>query len=293
MKRLTAPAYAKLNLALEVIGRYKNGYHSIETIFQTVTLADEVTVTLGDPGIHLECQDLGLPPEENLACKAALAYYRFIEKPPAVTISIQKKIPVGAGLGGGSADAACVLRILSQMEKPVGRGDLHRLAATVGSDVPFLLCGGTAYGTGRGELCEPLPTPPLTLALLSPPFSISTSWAYQALDQEGLQRPGKEFKDDNKSSRGIREALLRREWDLIPSFLHNSFEPVVFREYPQLLQAKKRLAEMNLKPLLSGSGSSLFFPVPSEEWVKSSWNEIQDTFRSFRLFLVKTQERLS
>lgn len=177
-------APAKINLNLRVLGRNEaTGFHDIETWMVPVTLADGLRVELtGTPGIQLTCSDPALDAGAgNLAWRAADLFLREAGHPGGAVIELHKTIPHGAGLGGGSSDAAAVLRALNELTgEPLPAPRLAALAAQIGSDVPFFLGGGAAVARGRGELLEPRPLPhALDLLLLKPPFPVETAWAYR------------------------------------------------------------------------------------------------------------------
>ena len=153
-------AFAKLNLTLEVLGRRGDGYHEVRTILQTVDLADQLEIR-PYPSLRVECDDPALNGEANLAWRAAKALARSRSIQPRASIFIQKRIPVGMGLGGGSSDAAAALIALNQLwGLSLGAEELAQVAAELGSDVPFFLWGGTALAEGRGERVKPLPPLP-------------------------------------------------------------------------------------------------------------------------------------
>ena len=156
VETLVVKAPAKINLGLEVIGKRADGYHDIVTIFQEIALADELELTLNEEGITFSVDDPSLPTDaENLAYRAASLFFENYSKKCGVEIKLIKKIPHQAGLGGGSSDAAAVLKGLNQLcNKPYSADDLAQIALKLGSDVPFFLRGGTAYATGRGEILE-------------------------------------------------------------------------------------------------------------------------------------------
>ena len=179
------PARAKLNLYLEIVGKRADGYHELRTLFQTVDLADEVRVVLGgEPGTRCVVEGAELPTDErNLAVRAANEWRRAMGSPAGVTLRITKRIPIGGGLGGGSSDAAAVLRCLeASARSPNDRldaGRLHELAGSLGADVPFLLEGGFAEASGRGDVIVTLPSPPpVTYVLIVPPFGTETAKVY-------------------------------------------------------------------------------------------------------------------
>ena len=203
MKELTEGAFAKVNLTLDVLDKREDGYHNLRSIMQTVSLHDDVHVTVGCEGWQIHCYREVLPPDadentepelvtcglpqdrKNLAWKAAEAFYaRIGKKPEGLEIFINKRIPLEAGLGGGSADAAAVLRALNRAyDSPLSIPALCELGAQVGSDVPFCVMGGTALVEGKGELLTRLPpAPEFFVVICKPDFSVSTPELYQGLD---------------------------------------------------------------------------------------------------------------
>jgi 4-diphosphocytidyl-2-C-methyl-D-erythritol kinase len=184
MTSVSLRAYAKINLYLEVLGRGTNGFHQLETIFQSVDLFDEVEINYGgEPGLRLHCNQPDIPADErNLAWRAAAA---FMAGHPSegVAIHLRKGIPHGAGLGGGSSDAAAVLRALAHLRPHWhDESSLQRLASALGSDVPFFLHGGTALGENRGELITLLPDlNPLPITICMPNVHLATPGVFQAL----------------------------------------------------------------------------------------------------------------
>ena len=244
--QIAAPA--KINLNLRVLGRNKaTGYHDIETWMAPVTLADELRVELtGSPGITLACTDPDLDNGSgNLAWKAAELFLRETKHDGGAAIELHKHIPHGAGLGGGSSDAAAVLKALNEQAGcPLDAKALETFAAQLGSDVPFFIRGHAAMARGRGEMLEKKPLPAaLDLLLLKPPFPVPTAWAYAAY-ADGKFCPA--------------------EWtgpqlhDGIEIF--NDLERAVFRKYLLLPVMKQWLLEHSLVAAagMSGSGSCIF-----------------------------------
>ena len=173
MRTLSGPAPAKINLGLRVLNRGSDGYHELRTIFQTISLADQLRVAYdpgGDGAVALDCDDTSLSTRNNLAVRAAESLLRAGGWPGAVAIELKKRIPAGAGLGGGSSDAGAVLLALRRLLKPRPHSKmLAEVAAELGSDVPFFLQGGTAVGLGRGEEVCPLPDQPRRWLVLVAP----------------------------------------------------------------------------------------------------------------------------
>lgn len=241
-------APAKINLNLRVLGKnHHTGFHDIETWMAPLTLADELLVeTSTAPGIQLSCSGAELPENEgNLAWRAADLFLRTIKSSGGVRLELHKMIPHGAGLGGGSSDAASVLMALNELhEKPLDRSSLLSLAAELGSDVPFFILGEPAMARGRGEVLEPKPLPrPLDLLLLKPPFGIETAWAYRQWSSQ-----------PDVPSEWIAPQLI----DQIE--LINDLERPVFHKFIQLSVIKQWLLQHSLVAgaAMSGSGSCLF-----------------------------------
>ena len=261
-------ANAKINLVLRVLEREPGGYHQIETIFQRLALADDITVgvTDGDCTLDLEWPDsrpawLGTA-EKNLAWRAAAAYRDAAGWPKGWHIRLAKRIPAGAGLGGGSADAAAVLRALDTLaNRPLGAPALHAIAEGIGSDVPFFISDASrAVGRGRGNLLTALaPLPAADVVLVVPGFSIPTAEAYAQLavarSRARIAPPTAVFRDGDDFS----------TWRAIADRQANHFEATVFGMYPELEAYKDMLDRAGATiARLSGSGSTVFGLWPSE-----------------------------
>lgn len=254
-------AQAKVNLALRVGPRGPDGYHAVVTILARVELADDIVVRTLRSGITIHVVREGVPdesvgpPERNLALRAARAYMEEAEWPSGCGIHIEKRIPVGAGLGGGSADAGTVLRALDSLSPtPLGQTRLTRIAATLGADVPFfVLDAPLALGTGRGDALEILPPLPLRwIALVQPPFSVSTADAYRWFDAESAH-----VALAANDAQRLRDAS--RHWDALAAVATNDLQHAVGMRHPlipsycaELRRAGAVLAQM------SGSGSAVF-----------------------------------
>lgn len=186
--QMTVEAPAKLNLTLDVTGRRQDGYHLLESIMQTVDRYDTVTLCRIPDGIRLDtgANDLGTT-EKNTAFRAAKLFFEQTATPGGVAITLQKRIPTQAGMGGGSADAAAVLLGLDALyDTKLTADELCRMGERIGADVPFCLQGGTSLVTGIGETCQPLPPlPPCAIAVAQPTDTVSTAAAYAALDRAG------------------------------------------------------------------------------------------------------------
>jgi 4-diphosphocytidyl-2-C-methyl-D-erythritol kinase len=260
--RVLAPA--KVNLTLEILRRRPDGYHDLATVMQAIDLADEVAIELAPGGgIALAVTGAVLPTgAENLAVRAAAAFLAALpatwagrrEPGPGVSIRLTKRIPIAAGLGGGSADAAAVLLGLNQLlGRPLGAAALQRLAAGLGSDVPFFLVGGTCLATGRGELLRRLPPlPPCRVVLVAPGVPVETQWAYRARSAEELTSQG-------RSSSMLEFAIRERSWPRIARALVNDLEEVVARRYGAVagvLEELRRGGRVGAR--MSGSGAAAY-----------------------------------
>lgn len=259
------PSYAKVNLTLDVRERLPNGYHLIRSVMQQISLADEVIVRLdNEEGIYIECSDPTVPCDQaNLAWRAAERFYARLGEPPHVRITLRKQIPTQAGLGGGSSNAATTLRALNILYgQPFSLKELQSLAISLGSDVPFFLHGGTALVEGLGDVVSPLPVPashPLVVAV--PSVGVSTTWAYQRIDEERALTMGGDLPPPRTSAM---VSALRAGLDWLP-LLHNDFEAVVLSEFPEIQRIKLLMVSSGAQAsLLCGSGSALMGVYPDE-----------------------------
>jgi 4-diphosphocytidyl-2-C-methyl-D-erythritol kinase len=221
-------SYAKINWSLRILGKRSDGFHDLETVFQTISLHDELTFHEGE-GLTLTCDDPSIPTDEtNLILRAASAVGA-----KHVRIDLRKRIPAGGGLGGGSANAATTLRVL-------GRDNLHEIALSLGSDVPFFLVGGTAYATGRGEVLTPIePMNGVPLLLVLPEERVITREAFARITRYSEPLGIDAYRDF--------------------SAFTNDFEEPVFEMLPRLRTLKERLYASGAKwAQMSGSGSTLF-----------------------------------
>lgn len=265
MESLTTHAPAKINLSLEVLRRRADGYHEVTTVLQTISLADEITVTRDDQ-IVLECTLPGLSGEHNLVLRAVRELRRRFPNAPGARIVLRKRIPVAAGLGGGSSDAAAVLRALvSLWELPSSEAELHDIAAGLGSDVPFFQRSGTAWATGRGEQLEPLPPPvPLWLALIphEPTLPDKTRRLYAALSPI-------DFGTGQTTQKLVQ--CLRSGAPLDPDLFVNSFTAAAMRIFPGLRDCVQRVEQIaNATPLVAGSGPTTFLLYRSEREARNA-----------------------
>ena len=256
MKSIEVKAYAKLNLSLDVLGRIEGGYHALRMVMQSASLCDEVALELNGSGkVTLETNFSFLPSDgRNIAVCAAQLFFREAGMEGAgARIRIEKRIPVGAGLGGGSADAAAVLRGLNTLTGTgFSRGRLAELGLQLGSDVPYCVGGGTMLAGGRGEALSPLPPlPDCGIVICKPPFSLRTPDLFARIDARRSRiRPDTE---------GLTAAL--REGDLpgIARRMYNVFEDVLPPRCCEIAEIKRALLDAGaLGAVMTGTGSAVF-----------------------------------
>lgn len=251
----------KINLLLNILGRRPDGFHELETVMQPVPLFDELEFTRTSGTLELTCDQPGLPCDgSNLVVRAGRAFGEAAGIMDGVRLHLRKRIPMEAGLGGGSGNAATTLLGMNELfDRPLRVEQLQQLAAGLGSDVPFFLQSSPALATGRGESIEPLPAFPrlqgLTLVLLHPGFGISTPWAYRTLARfpDALNgRPGRA----RELIRALEAGTESNHWGAL---LYNSLEAPAFWKHPVLelyVEAFKELGASGA--LMSGSGSTVF-----------------------------------
>lgn len=264
MTTLFEPAFAKVNLTLDVLGKREDGYHDLKSVMQTISLRDdiEIDVGTGKPWV-LSCDKEGIPCDErNLAWKAAKLYLDTIKKDPdGLEIRITKRIPSEAGLGGGSADAAAVLRALNRhYGEPLSLPALAELGALVGSDVPFCVIGGTCVAEGRGDRLRKLPNmPDCIFVVCKPDFCASTPELYRKLDETPIgQRP-----DHN----AMENAIFTGDVAGVASNLCNVFDPVVTADHLELNYIKSIFNSYgSIGQQMTGSGSAVFCMVTEFEF---------------------------
>ncbi|HEX6533953.1 MAG TPA: 4-(cytidine 5'-diphospho)-2-C-methyl-D-erythritol kinase [Gemmatimonadaceae bacterium] len=255
-------AHAKINLGLRILAREAGGYHSIETVFARIALGDVVTVRVGGAGRSLDCVggDAG-PVERNLAWRAAVAYAEATRWPAGFAIEIEKCVPVGGGLGGGSADAGAVLRALAALApRAPSEGELLRLAMSLGSDVPYLTTEAPlALAWGRGERMLALPSLPARhVALVVPDFAVSTADAYAWLAaSRGAWSP----------EPALFGAATFASWETLAPCVTNDFEEPVGYRHPELAPIVREVRRAGARiACMSGSGSTVFgiFDAPPD-----------------------------
>lgn len=253
--KILAPA--KLNIFLEVVNRRKDGYHNIESVMQTVSLYDRLTIKPALSGITLRCNRKELPVDKsNLVMKAALLLKNELKISAGADIYLEKNIPLGAGLGGGSSDAAAAfIGLLKLWKSQLPEAKLNKLARLVGADVPFFLSGGTAAARGVGERLTKLKSPKIGYILLvNPGFGVATKTVY-----ENLRFPLTKKQKINRILKLFKGGASPRAWK---KMLYNRLEEVVLPRYPEIESIKDIFRSQNCECLMSGSGSTVFGVVP-------------------------------
>ena len=276
MTTLYEGAFAKLNLTLDVLDKRPDGYHDIKSIMQAISIRDDVEIDIGTGRPwSLECTAEGIPTDEtNLAWKAAKVYCQAMSKDPGgIAIRIHKRIPSGAGLGGGSADAAAVLRALNRhYGDPLSILALAELGAQVGSDVPFCVLCGTAMAEGRGERLRKLPDmPDCVFVVCKPDFSVSTPELYHKIDSVAIPK--------HPDHMAMESALLAGDIGKIADLIYNVFDPVVTAEHLEMNYIKSICNSYGaLGMQMTGSGSAIYAIMPSFEYAAVVCNMLKDNY---------------
>lgn len=247
---------AKINLGLFILGKRPDGYHDLETLFQMVSLYDVVELEPLENKIELICDDPKVPTDEsNLMIRAARLLQETVPERTGLgcRMVLKKKIPMGAGLGGGSGNAAGVLIGLNRLwDLKLESAELSKIAARLGSDIPFFLCAPSALGQGRGERLTPLAPPrKFHVVLVFPRVSMATAEAYQALNFD--------LTKNSKNINILREFFSQSNISSLGAHLHNDLEPIVIKRIPVVASIKQKLSSLNADgALLTGSGSAVF-----------------------------------
>jgi 4-diphosphocytidyl-2-C-methyl-D-erythritol kinase len=272
---LTIRAYAKINIGLRILNKRTDGYHNLETVFTRINLFDGIIFEESND-IVLKTNIRGLPSGKNNFCtQAATMLKEQCGVAKGVRIFLNKLIPLGSGLGGGSSDAAAVLSYLPKFWGiEVTKEKLNSIAINIGSDVPYFLEQGAAYATGRGEKLEYFKLDiPYWILLIYPNVSVSTAWAYQNLKMKS-----------NKNDRSLKDLI--QDYIHLPNkldeYIKNDFETLVFEKYPQVKKLKLSLFESGADFVqMSGSGSSVYAFYKDEHAAKTSELEFSKDYKAF------------
>lgn len=274
-------ANAKINLTLDVVNKRSDGYHNVKMIMQSLEFGDEITICKAESGIHLSGSEKSLAYDgTNLAYKSAELFFSESKINGGAKIHIEKKIPICAGLAGGSSDAAAVLVALNDLYgKPFESDILSKLGSRLGADVPFCIAKGTMLAEGIGEILTPLaPLPQKNVLLVKPPIDISTPWAYKSLNLETMPHPKTDLAAEYISSKKTAELY---------DIMGNIFEHAVFCKYPVAGDIKRRMKEYGANAaLMSGSGPTIFGIFENENFAKTAYNKFKSEYND--TFLTKT-----
>lgn len=291
MRQYSLIAPAKINLYLEIIGDRPDGFHELAMVLQSIDLADKIDIrAIGIETINIRCDHPEVPADNgNLAYKAAALLSKqfpdVFARYGGVEITIHKRIPVAAGLAGGSSNAAAVLVGLDMLwQLGLTRSELQDFGAQLGSDVPFCIAGGTSLATGRGEKLSPLQDLDNLYVVLAKyrNLSVSTPWAYRTYRQEFgdsyiTELSNLENRRQRVHSGPIVSAIARRDGDKIGQLLHNDLEKVVLPEYPQVLKLREVFAAQKiLGTMMSGSGPTVFALTESREQAQEVGSAVRD-----------------
>lgn len=277
-------AYGKINLGLRVLGKRPDGYHEVDMILQSISLADTITFAPADT-FSLETDRPDLPCDDsNLMVKAARAFAQATGCSAAYHLSCTKRIFLAAGLAGGSTDAAAVLRGLNDLcGSPLDRAGLERLGATIGSDVPFCVYGGTQRGRGRGEQMTVLPAAPILWLVLVKPreLGVSTAWVYGQIDKTTDREPA--------DLDGLEKALRQGDRKQLLALMANDLERVTLRAHPELQALKEAIAVQGAeKVLMSGSGPTLFGIFAGREEAQQAADRLREIERDAQIKIAHT-----
>lgn len=278
--RLEKKSPCKINLLLNILGKRADGFHELETVMQPVNFCDDLTFERIKDGIQLSCSDRSLPTDSrNLIFRAAETFFSAAKIPGGAKIHLEKKIPMAAGLGGGSGNAATTLLALNELfDKPLSDEQMHELAASLGSDINFFLQNKPALATGRGEKIESLENFPAlagkAVLLIHPGFGISTPWAYQNLARFPEALNGKKGR-----AQGLIAKLKTNNRPAVADGFYNSLEAPAFEKFPVLkLYQEFLLSNGALASLMSGSGSTTFAICENVSGAKSLVEKFKSRF---------------
>lgn len=271
--KLSAPA--KVNLALDILRRRKDGYHDMRMVMQTISLCDMVSIEETASGFALHTNGDFIPAgKKTLEQRAVEAFFETIGQPvPGLSVTLEKITPAYAGLGGGSADVAALLRGLRDLYCPEMDGEkLEKIGFQIGSDMPFCVRGGTALAEGRGEILTDLPAlPACWLVLCKPDFGIPTPTLFALVDGGELER--------RPDIDGMMSALKKGDLGEIAARLGNVFEDVLPEEYHEVFEIKQKLLNMGaLNAAMSGSGPTVFAIFEQESAAKAAYNELKKAY---------------
>ncbi len=278
MKEVKIDSYSKVNLTLNILAKRQDGYHNIETIMQSINLADRVFIKEEKEGIKIKCNHPQVPiDDQSLAYRSAEKILNRCRVTKGVKIEIDKKIPLASGMAGGSANSASILVGINKLfTLNLSNEDLRGMGEELGMDVPFCIQNGTALAYHRGEKVTSLSpvNPPLWIIIINPGFEIPTKWAYNNLDLNLIKR-------EKNNTKAMLEALKGGGARGIAKNLFNSFEELIIEKYPEIGKIKDRLIEEGaLGALMSGSGSTVFGIAQNEEQALKIYKNLKSEYKS-------------
>lgn len=282
--KLDLVAYAKINLILDVLGKREDGYHEVEMIMQTINLADKLTFIKTEGGIEIEVNHPLVPRDEkNLVYQAIKILFDEYDLKGGLKVVIDKKIPVAAGLAGGSTDAASALVAVNKLwDLNLSKDELALRGAKLGADIPFCIEGGTQLATGIGTKLEKIANPPqLYMVVVNPPFEVATAGVYKNFDLAKIK--------NHPQSAKVIAGLKKKDKNIIIDNLANVLETVTLNQYPDLNKLKDRLAQLTDKVLMSGSGPTLLGFVEDKKEGERIKERLEDELEEdYRILLTKT-----
>ncbi len=272
MQTLSLSSPAKLNLRLDVLGKRSDGYHDLLMVMERISLADEIDLKLTERGIVITSDDENIPADEtNIAYKAAKEILAYSSRNVGVEIHIKKRIPVASGMGGGSSNAAAVLKGLNQLLKlKLPREKLMAIGAKIGADVPFFLFEGPAIASGIGDQLKKIKKiPKMSFVVVNPGIKVSTEWAYKSLGLNGRNTNGDKKLQELPSTFNNKKDVVK--------ILNNDLEKVTIKEYPVIAQVKELLlAHGAIAAQMTGSGSSVFGIFPDKAILDKNFSKIEN-----------------
>ena len=274
MRTIVLAAPAKINLSLDVVKRLSTGYHEMDMLMQEIELADQIRLEYRKQGIHLTCNIPELPVDDkNIVVRAAKALLPYGKKEKGVAIYLEKKIPHGAGLGGGSADAAAVLKGLNELwELNLSQQQLLRIGVAIGADVPFCIFGGTARAKGIGERLRRIPDQPSQpILLINPGIHVSTKEVFEALDADGaISHP--------KTDLAIR-AWEDQDFEALKKSAGNRLREVTVTWHPEIREIEEKLIQAGaVFAMMSGSGPTVFGIYRTEEARDRAYDQLKEQY---------------
>ena len=278
MNKIEIDSYSKINLTLNILGKRRDGYHNIETIMQSINLADRIFIKEEKEGIKIKCSHPLVPVDtQSLTYRSAEKILNRYRIKKGVKIEIDKKIPLASGMAGGSANSASILVGINKLfALNLSNKVLREIGEELGMDVPFCIQNGTALAYHKGEKVTPLPfiNPPLWTIIINPGFEIPTKWAYNNLDLGLIKR-------EKNNTIAMLKALKKGGLEGIAKNLFNSFEELIIKKYPEIGKIKDRLMEEGaMGALMSGSGPTVFGIAQNKEQALNIYEKLKSEYKS-------------